>query len=180
VVAIGSKNRAKVQGAKKAFLRVFPDAKFSQTDLTPRVKLQPLGLGETVSGARQRAELAIKERGADFGVGVEAGIIKLPKAEGQDFFLNVQIAAIVDRAGHLSFGSSSGFPLPSRFVSLLEDKEAELDQYALELTGAEKIREEDGVVYHLSKARLSRMEMTEQCVSMALIPWLNKEAFQFG
>ncbi len=53
----------------------------------------------------------------------------------------------------------------------------ELDRYSHELTGAERITEEEGIVYHVSKGRVSRLQMTEQCVSMALIPWLNKKAY---
>jgi inosine/xanthosine triphosphatase len=181
LVAIGSRNRAKVDGVKKAFRDFFRGAEFKEVDLTTRVKTQPMGLAETVKGARQRAELAIKEDKADFGVGVEAGIIRLAEEnKGEGFFLNVQIAAVVDSAGRLSFGSSSGFPIPTKFVSLIEAEQAELDKYAHELTGAKKIREEEGVVYHLSKGRLSRVEMTEQCVSMALIPWLNKGTFELA
>jgi inosine/xanthosine triphosphatase len=175
-VAIGSKNLAKAKGIRKAFRRFFRGAEFKEVDLTTRVKIQPMGLDETVKGARRRAELAIREGNADFGVGVEAGIIRV--AEG--FFLNVQIAAVVDSGGRLSFGSSSGFPIPTRFVSLIEGEQAELDKFTHELTGAKKITEEEGVVYHLSKGRLSRVEMTEQCVSMALIPWLNKGTFELG
>jgi len=181
LVAIGSRNRAKVNGVRKAFRHFFRRAEFKDIDLTSKVKIQPMGLDETVKGARQRAELAIKEGKADFGVGVEAGIIRLAEENAREgFFLNVQIAAVVDSDGHLSFGSSSGFPIPTRFVSLIEAEQAELDKYAHDLTGAKKIREEDGVVYHLSKGRLSRAEMTEQCVSMALIPWLNKATFELG
>jgi inosine/xanthosine triphosphatase len=181
LVAIGSRNRAKVSGVKKAFRGFFRGAEFKEVDLTSRVKTQPMGLNETVKGARQRAELAIKEDKADFGVGVEAGIIRLADENAEEgFFLNVQIAAVVDSTGRLSFGSSSGFPIPTRFVSLIEAEQAELDKYAHELTGAKKIREEEGVVYHLTKGRLSRVQMTEQCVSMALIPWLNKGTFELA
>jgi inosine/xanthosine triphosphatase len=180
VVAIGSKNRAKVEGVRRAFTQLFPRAEFRKLDLTKHVKIQPMGLEETVEGARLRAEFAIEEEDADYGVGVEAGIIKLAEGEdGQRFFLNVQIAAVVDSAHRLSFGSSSGFPIPSTFVSLLEDTNAELDKFAHELTGAKEISEEEGVVYHLSKGSLSRVDMTQQCVSMALIPWLNRKLYGF-
>ena len=46
--------------------------------------------------------------------------------------------------------------------------------------GAKKVREEEGIVYRLSGGRLSRAEMTEQCVSMALIPWLNVKLYGFA
>ena len=183
LVAIGSRNRAKVEGVRSVFKQFFRDVEFKELDLTTRVKIQPMSLDETVRGARQRAEFAIREEEAAFGVGVEAGIIKLAEEDndGKGFFLNVQIAAIVDSSRRFSFGSSAGFPIPARFVSMMEGQNRdELDKYSHELTGAKKIREEHGVVYHLSKRYLSRVEMTEQCVSMALIPWLNKQTFEFG
>jgi len=107
---------------------------------------------------------------------VEAGLVEL--AEG--FFLNVQIAAIVDTKGRLSYGCSSGFPIPTRFVERLMQSREELDRYTHELIGATKVREEHGIVYRLSGGRLSRVEMTEQCVSMALIPWLNGKLYGFA
>jgi inosine/xanthosine triphosphatase len=176
VVAIGSRNRAKTEGVRRAFKQLLRDVEFEELDFTAVVKTQPMSMDETVKGAKKRAELAIKRQGADFGVGVEAGLVEL--ADG--FFLNVQIAAIVDVPGHLSFGCSSGFPIPKRFVEKLRQNREELDAYTHELAGAKKVREEEGIVYRLSGGRLSRVEMTEQCVSMALIPWLNGKLYGFA
>jgi len=175
VVAIGSRNRAKTEGVRRAFGQLLGGVEFKELDVTAMVKTQPMSLDETVRGARRRAELAVSEDGADFGVGVEAGLVEL--AEG--FFLNVQIAAIIDSADRLSFGCSSGFPIPAKFVAKLKQGREELDRYTHELTGARKVREEHGIVYRLSGRRLSRVQMTEQCVSMALIPWLNAEVYGF-
>jgi inosine/xanthosine triphosphatase len=173
LVAVGSRNRAKTEGVRTAFERVFPHTEFTAVDVTSKVRAQPLSLDETVEGARWRAELAIKSEGAAFGVGVEAGLVELVKG----FFLNVQIAAIVDSAGNLSYGCSSGFPIPTKFVSKVRRNNEELDRYTHELVGTKKVREEEGIVYRLSQGRLSRVEMTEQCVSMALIPWLNPKQY---
>jgi inosine/xanthosine triphosphatase len=109
---------------------------------------------------------------------VEAGLVELGKGwPGR--YLNVQVAAVVDSSGRLSFGSSSGFPIPAKFVKKLRQNREELDRYTHELVGNKKVREEEGIVYHLSKKRLSRVQMTEQCVSMALIPWLNGKLYGF-
>jgi non-canonical (house-cleaning) NTP pyrophosphatase len=143
----------------------------------------------------------------DFGVGVEAGIMALrvagaattttaaaaavvpgvdvgeemgqeeEKGEEEEESLNLQLAAITDPTGRIHYGCSSGFPLPSQLVSRMRKDGRELDAYAHELTGAPKIREEEGIIYHLSKGNLSRVEMTEQCVSMALLPWVNRKAY---
>jgi inosine/xanthosine triphosphatase len=145
------------------------------------------------------------EGSVDFGVGVEAGIMALrvaaattttstaaaaaaaivPGADGgeegetgeEQESLNLQLAAITDSTGRIHYGCSSGFPLPPQLVSRMRRDGRELDAYAHELTGAPKIREEEGIIYHLSKGNLSRVEMTEQCVSMALLPWVNRKAY---
>lgn len=179
VVAIGSTNPAKKKGAKLAFSRFFSDLQLKAVDATSLVRAQPVGLDETVEGAQERAIFALESTRPDFGVGVEAGLIEVGK-DWPGHFLNVQIAAIVDSAGHLSFGCSSGFPIPMKFVEKLREDGEELDTYTHELAGAKKVHEEEGIVYHLSKRRLSRVEMTEQCVSMALIPWINAKLYGFA
>jgi inosine/xanthosine triphosphatase len=178
-VAIGSTNPAKKKGVRLAFSRLFGDLQIKAVDTTSLVRAQPIGLDETVEGAQERAVFALESARPDFGVGVEAGLIELGK-EWPGRYLNLQVAAIVDSAGHLSFGCSSGFPIPMKFVEKLRKGSKELDRYTHELAGAKKVREEEGIVYHLSKRRLSRVEMTEQCVSMALIPWLNGKLYGFA
>ncbi|HVC27243.1 MAG TPA: inosine/xanthosine triphosphatase [Nitrososphaerales archaeon] len=178
VVAVGSTNAAKTAGVKRAFSPLFPKLELREVDASSLVRAQPMGLEETVEGAQERAIFALESARPDFGVGVEAGLVELGK-DWPGHYLNLQVAAIVDSAGHLSFGCSSGFPIPKRFAERLKQGRGELDRYTHELAGARKVREEEGIVYHLSGRRLSRVEMTEQCVSMALIPWLNGKLYGF-
>jgi inosine/xanthosine triphosphatase len=173
VVAIGSKNPAKTQGARTAFLRFFPGAEFVEVDTASSVRSQPLSLDETVQGALERARIALRQSGeAEFGVGVEAGLVAI-----EDEYLNLQVAAITDRKGRSTLGSSSGFMVPGLVVRQMQIGGLELDRFTRGLTGAEKVREEDGVVFHLTKGAVSRLDMTEQCVYMALVPWLNGEIY---
>jgi len=175
-VAVGSTNPAKMKGARLAFSRLFRDVVLKEVDATSIVRAQPLSLEETMEGAEERAVFALESASPDFGVGVEAGLIQ-PGKEWPGHYLNLQIAAVVDHAGNLSFGCSSGFPIPGSLVAKLKENREELDRYTHELTGAREVREEHGIVYHLSGKRLSRVEMTEQCVSMALIPWQNAKLY---
>ncbi len=176
LVAVGSRNVAKTLGVRRAFSAFFPRIEVKEVDTTSLVRTQPLSLEETAEGAQERAVFALEFARPDFGVGVEAGVIGMGKA-WPGHYLNLQVAAVVDFQGQLAFGFSSGFPIPERFVTKLKENREELDRYTHELTGAKKVREEHGIVYHLSGKRLSRVEMTEQCVSMALIPWLNKKVY---
>jgi len=177
-VAIGSTNPAKVKGTRLAFSHALGlrTVTIRAVKTIPFVGSQPLSLEETVEGAQERAMFSLESARLDFGVGVEAGLVEL----GEGFpghYLNLQVAAVVDSEGHLSFGCSSGFPIPRRFAEKLKQSREELDRYTHELVGDKRVREEEGIVYHLSKKRLSRVQMTEQCVSMALIPWLNRRVY---
>lgn len=179
-VAVGSTNPAKVKGTRLAFSHSLGlrTVTIKAVKTIPFVGSQPLSLDETVEGAQERAMFALESARPDFGVGVEAGLVELGSGRPGNF-LNVQVAAVVDSEGHLSFGCSSGFPIPKRFAEKLQETREELDRYTHELVGDKKVREEEGIVYHLSKGRLSRVDMTEQCVSMALIPWLNAKVYGF-
>jgi inosine/xanthosine triphosphatase len=173
VVAIGSKNPAKTKGTHNAFLSVFEDCRFVDVDTRTVSRAQPMGLDQVAEGAAVRAKFALAESRADFGVGIEAGIATLTDGGG----VNLQVAFIVDRRGRSGIGFSSGFMIPESLLKRMRDESAELDSYSHELTRAEKITEEEGIVYHLTRGRTSRMQMTEQCVAMALIPWLNQETY---
>ena len=173
LVAIGSRNRAKTLGVKNVFSALFRGARFVEVDTSSVVRVQPVGLKEVLQGASKRARFALSEAGADFGVGVEAGI--LPVAPRRH--INLQIAFVVDRRGNSGLGFSPGFLIPESFVRRMADEGKELGRYSHELTRAEKISEEEGIVYHLTRGRASRLQMTEQSVSMALVPWMNPESY---
>jgi inosine/xanthosine triphosphatase len=173
LVAIGSKNPAKTGGAKNVFRTFFPECRFVEVDTPPVARAQPMGMDQVAEGALARAKFALAEAKADFGVGVEAGILPVTTGEG----INLQIAVIVDKEGHSGMGFSSGFMIPASFLKKMREEAGELDMYSHELTGAEKITEEEGIVFHLTKGTTSRLQMTEQSVGMALVPWLNGETY---
>lgn len=173
LVAIGSRNPAKTVGARQIFSAFFPGCRFKEVDTSIVSMAQPIGMEQVVEGARARAQFALTEAAADFGVGVEAGIVSLSSGEN----INLQAAVIVDNKGRSGLGLSSGFMIPASFLRKMLEEGAELDRYSHELTLAEKITEEEGIVYHLTKGRISRLQMTEQCVSMALVPWLNSKTY---
>lgn len=173
LVAIGSKNPAKTLGVRNVFLSVFGTHRFVEVDASGVVGAQPVGLEQVLDGASRRAAFALSEAKAEFGVGVEAGLLPV----GPCRHINLQIAFIVDSEGKTGLGFSSGFLIPESFVKRMAAESRELDTYSHELTGAEKITEEEGIVYHLTGGRISRLQMTEQSVSMALVPWMNAERY---
>ena len=154
---------------RNVFQAYFPGCGFAEVDTRRVARTQPMGMDQIAEGAHTGRNSRSTETKADFGVGVEAGIISTASGES----INLQIAVIVDREGRSGIGLSSGFLIPATFIKRMRKESKELDTYSHELTRAEKISEEEGIVYHLTKGKTSRLQMTEQCVGMALVPWLN-------
>jgi len=173
LVAICSLNPAKTRGVRNVFSSFFGGTRFVEVDSSGVARAQPIGLAQVLEGATKRAKFALSEAGADYGVGVEAGLLRVARRT----HINLQIAVIVDREGRLGVGLSSGFPIPEALVGRMKREGLELDQYIRELVRKDRVEKEEGIVYHLTMGRMSRIHMTEQSVTMALVPWLNRETY---
>jgi inosine/xanthosine triphosphatase len=176
LVAVGSKNPAKVKGVVKVFSQYFPKVDVQPIDASIVTRLQPHGLEEILDGATKRARFAKRQLKADFGVGVEAGIVSVDSKFG---FLNQQFAAVTGRGGKVSFGTSAGFALPSNLVKRMIREGRELEYYAEKITGVKRIAEKEGIVHYLTRGFISRTDLTVQCVTAALVPWLNTKLYCF-
>lgn len=174
IVAVGTKNPAKIEGVKRAFSKYFPNVELRPVDSSSVAKAQPKGLEEMTSGATARAKFALSQTGSDFGVGVEAGIFTI----GEVYFDN-QVAAIADASGKVSLGHSAGYTLPRDAMEKLFSEGRELERWAEEVSGVKEVGDKGGLIQHLTKGRMTRTDLTEQCVVTALIPWLHREVYGF-
>ena len=168
IVAVGTKNPAKLEGVRRAFLRYFPDVEVRPVDSSSVSRAQPVGLDQMVEGARARAEFALASAGGDYGVGVEAGIFRI----GGVYFDHQQ-AAVASPSGRASLGHSAGYMLPAAEMERLLAEGKELEQFAEGLSGIEGVGDKGGLVHHLTRGEVTRADLTEQAVLMALAPWLH-------
>jgi len=173
IIAVGTKNPAKVEGVRRAFAKHFPSIEIKTIDSSSVTKAQPIGLDQMMEGAASRAKFAISKLGGDFGVGVEAGIFLL----GETYFDHQQ-AAIVNAAGKVSLGHSAGYPLPRKTVDAIIKEGKELERWAEKASGIGQIGDKGGLVHYLTKGVMTRTDLTEQCVLMALIPFLHKDIYR--
>ncbi len=174
IVAVGTKNPAKVEGIKRAFAKYFPGTEVRPVDSSSVAKAQPRGLDEMTAGATARARYALSKAGGDFGVGVEAGIFTIG-----DVYFDNQVAAIVGGDGKVSLGHSSGYMLPKDAMEKLFKDGRELERWAEEVSGIDEVGDKVGLVHYLTKGEMNRAELTEQCVVTALIPWLHRDVYGF-
>jgi len=176
LVGVGTRNPAKVEGIKRVFTDFFRNIEIESVDTSSVSKAQPMNMDEIIQGAIKRARFAIAKTRGEFGVGVEAGIFPLGSRLG---YMDHQLAAIVNRKGRLSIGSSAGFMLPKHLVRRMMKDGKELEEYAVAMTGVGAVGDKEGLVYHLTNGRISRTDLTEQCVRTALVPWLHGDVYGF-
>lgn len=174
IVAVGTKNPAKVEGIRHGFAKYYQAVELRPVDSSSVAKAQPRGLEEMAAGATARARFALSKAGGDFGVGVEAGIFLIG-----DVYFDNQVAAIADSSGKVSLGHSAGYSLPHGAMEKLFDEGQELERWAEKLSGINEVGDKGGLIHHLTNGKMSRADLTEQCVMTALIPWLHPGVYGF-
>ena len=172
LVAVGTKNPAKLDGVRTAFSKYFSGVQLLPVDSTSIARAQPHGLEQIADGALARAKHALSTAAGDFGVGVEAGLFTI----GAIYF-DTQLAAIVDSSGKSSLGHSAGYMLPKGEMEKLLSEGKELEEWAVALSGIPHVGDKGGLIQHLTMGRMTRAELTEQCVLTALIPWHHRPVY---
>ncbi len=174
-VAVGSTNPVKVEAVRRAW-RLVGDAEIIAVEVESGVSRQPRGIWETYRGALNRAINAREKTGADYGVGLEAGIVEAPTPTG---WVDVQVAVIVDGEGVVGVGFSPAFEPPRLWVNdLLAGRE--LGDIASRYTGRAGIGRVLGVIGYLSRGAVTRLELSYYAVLMALIPLLEQRLYPRG
>ncbi|MFQ5918614.1 MAG: inosine/xanthosine triphosphatase [Thermoplasmata archaeon] len=169
-VRVGTTNPAKLEAVRRVLERLFDRLEVNGQKVDPQVPAQPRGV-EALQGAIARAR---KVRGeADLGIGVEAGLIEYEGAEGP---WDVQFCVVVDRADRLTLGAGPGFRHSG--VVLEEVEKGRTVGEALErLTGIQDIGRKEGAIGFLTEGRLTREELTEAAVLMAMVPRIRRELY---
>ncbi|RLE85355.1 MAG: inosine/xanthosine triphosphatase [Thermoprotei archaeon] len=175
-VLVGSSNPSKIEGVKMGFKRFFKNVEIKGIRVKSGVSSQPLTFEETIKGAVLRGWRALNKEEGDYGVGIEAGLIRFPGTITG--FMDFQVCAIVDVNEEVTLGVGPGFEFPPRAVKeVIEDKAKELGESMARITGIIDIGKNIGAIGWLSKNKMLRDELTSIAVIMALIPRLNRELY---
>jgi len=166
-VAVGSMNPVKIDAVRRAFGEAFSaPVAVAGYQVSSGVPSQPRG-EELVRGASARADAARNGADADFGVGIEAGLVELP---GCALPLQLVVCAIVDRRCRRTVGLGPGFALPDAFLRRIEAG-TPLGEIVRETgAGAAASTADAGAIGLLTGARRTRLSITQEAVLMALVP----------
>jgi len=172
-IAVGSTNPVKVRATERAFSKAFPGLEVIAfgIDVESGVPPQPIG-EETIRGAMNRAAEALEGSGADFGVGIEAGLFPFPGT--LTGYLELQWCAIRDRIGRVSLGCGPGFEQPPAIIDEVFKRGRDVEGAIEAIFGIGGIGRREGAIGLLSKGLMDREGLTEISVLMALIPILNE------
>lgn len=166
-VAVGSLNPVKIAAVNAAVQRVWPMAVVVGVAVESGVSSQPLSDEEAIAGATQRARLARAVGSADLGVGLEGNTVDT----GYGMF-TTGWAAVTDRVGTVSLGSSGRLPLPD-FVAQAVRQGQELGPLMDELAGERNTKQRQGAVGILTNGLVTRQAALEIAVLYALARFLH-------
>lgn len=173
-VAVGSTNPVKVEAVERVFRRLMPRVPLRVKGIAvPHgTKAQPFGAA-TARGARHRARLALRKGRAEYGVGVEAGLFRLP---GLDKWFDVQVCAVVDALGLETVGFGSGFHYPDAVTRAVRRGKT-VGEVMARVSGRRAIGRTTGAIGFLTRGVLDRTTLTEQAVLAAAVPRLRRALY---
>lgn len=172
--AVGSRNPVKVEAVKAVFKEFFDDVTVEAVEAGEIS--QPIGFEGALRGAVKRAVEAIDKTGAEFGVGLEAGLVENMYAITG--YMNQHVCAIVDGRGRVTIGLSAAFEFPLDVVKgIISGRAREAEEVMEEISGIEGIGSGVGAVGYLTREKVTRKDLCVQAVLMALIPRINPQLY---
>lgn len=171
-VVVGSANPVKVAGVAAAFQAFLPEARVHGTDVASGVPEQPRG-DETLAGARARAVAAMETTGADYAVGVEAGL----NQDSEGSWYDVQAVVVLDANGLETTGWGPAFRYPDwvRDRALAGDM---ISDILGPVGGDSSIGGTTGAIGWMTDGAMDRTELTRVGVLAALAPRWKPELAQ--
>ena len=154
VVRVGTRNRMKVEAARRAFARFFAGVRAVGVDVPSGVSPQPVSFGEILRGARERARRAFAD--CAFSVGIEAGTFRLRGAGTRPF--QVTLACVFDGARE-GIGAGPFYEIPEGLVRRI-------------------VHADTGSVAVVTRGRVTRGQVTRDAVIMALAPFVSPELYR--
>jgi inosine/xanthosine triphosphatase len=163
---VGSENDVKVSAVENIFKKIYKDVGIQKLAVPSKVPDQPWEK-DTIVGAKNRAIEALRQAGdVHFGVGVEAGLIWNDEL-GE--YLDVQYCAVQDRGGRVTMGHGPGFYYPKKIIEKVKQGFT-VGQVMADTAKIENIGYKNGAIGYLTNNLLTRQQLTEQAVIMAMVP----------
>jgi inosine/xanthosine triphosphatase len=168
-IAVGSTNPVKIGCVAEAATRFWPACIVSGVETDSGVNAQPRSDEEMLAGALNRARQALeKMTNADFGVGIEGGVLDEPEGMWAYAWVVVQ-----HRDGRQGRGQTGRFLLPPPVATLVRAG-MELGHADDLFFGRQDSKQREGAVGILSNGEVTRLQLYQPAVIFALFPFLHE------
>jgi inosine/xanthosine triphosphatase len=162
-IAIGSTNPTKTRAVENVVRVLYPDAEFLTREVPSGVSAQPVGDEETRQGALNRARAVLDLTGADWGFGLEGGIV-----ETEFGVMTNAWCVIVARDGRVGVGGSANMLLPDSIARRVLQDGHELGEAMDEYANTQDVKRGKGAIGILTRGLLDRQGAYEYIVKLAL------------
>lgn len=172
-VAVGSTNPVKAESVSQAFCQCWPDEQLEVESVAAPsgVPAQPMSDVECIEGARNRAILSRERLDADYGVGIEGGLVHVG-----GLWFNGGWVAVTDRKFREGLGSTFRVPVPPEVVRRIEHG-AELAEALDETLGVTDTRYGIGQFGHMTGGAVTRTHGYADAVAAALARFVHPGLF---
>jgi inosine/xanthosine triphosphatase len=165
-IAIGSTNPIKIAAVQAILRQAFAEATFVTIEVPSGVPEQPWGDEQTRQGALNRASQALRESGADYGVGLEGGLVETSVG-----LMTCAWCAITASTGKVGYGGGVHLLLPPLVADILR-QHGELGPAMDALVNEPNTKQKQGAVGILTNGLSNRQAAYEQLVAMAAAPFV--------
>jgi inosine/xanthosine triphosphatase len=167
-IAIGTTSKLKVHALEEALDKLDIKEKVLATKTNSGISNQPFGYDEIIKGAKNRAQIVLKEFDADIGVGVENGLVEI----GENYF-DIACIFLSTKDGETSTAFSSAILMPKWIIDEIKEKNTEVGEITMRLSGD---TEKDGFKY-FTDGVITRKEALIPAIIFAFSKILNKDKF---
>ncbi|MFK7734736.1 MAG: inosine/xanthosine triphosphatase [Pirellulaceae bacterium] len=173
-IVVGSRNPVKISATLRGFELAFPERTFQVEGIATDsgVSDQPMSEEETLLGATNRAEAVLASSACDFAAGIEGGIVTI-----QDQFFAAAWVVILDRDRNKAQARSGCFALPPKVKQLVESG-LELGSANDQVFNEVNSKHAGGAVGSLTKGLISRQQLYEHAVVLALASYVQPELYR--
>jgi len=171
-VAIGSTNPVKINAVKYAFKKAYKNCEFVGLEAESEISDQPIGEEVTRKGAFNRAKNVLKKAKADFGIGLEGGVM-----ETEFGMMTSAWCCIIDKKGKASYGGGMNFHLPEIVAEKIRNG-GELGPIMDELLNEKDWKKKGGAIEIFTGGLLSRTKAYQRLVEMALTKFVASQWYR--
>ncbi len=171
-IAVGTDNPIKARAVRNVMRKVFPGAEVVSLKVGTGMPSQPVGDAETRQGAMNRAHAARIATKADWGIGIEGGVI-----ETEVGMMTCAWCAIEDRSGRVGIGGSTNMLLPDAVATKLRAG-GELGPTMDDFTGIRNVKKKMGAIGVLTRGLTDLRRSYEFIIKLALVKFLWKDKYR--